>query len=132
MLHAALVLVAAAAAAATADLAHKALAGAEFIHPHGPGYVVLGVGLSAAWAAAIVLARSPAMALGGGLAAGGAAANVLSLAFWPGVPNPIELDAIAFNLADVFVLGGFVFVAAAALQVALANRDRLSEPLRLR
>jgi lipoprotein signal peptidase len=64
--------------------------------------------------------------------AGGALGNLASLAFWPGVPNPIELDPIAFNLADVFVLSGFLLTTAATLVFAVRNRERLGEPVRLR
>jgi hypothetical protein len=56
----------------------------------------------------------------------------MSLAFSPGVPNPLVLGPIAFNLADVFVLAGFALVAGATLVFALRNHDRMSEPVRLR
>jgi hypothetical protein len=62
-------------------------------------------------------------------AASSALGNLTSLAFWPGVPNPIELDSIAFNLADAFVLLGFATTAAATLTFAVRNRERLREPL---
>jgi lipoprotein signal peptidase len=129
---AALVLVGTAALAATLDLAHKATAAPGYLHGRSAGYVALVLGLTLAWAAAIVLTRSPAMALGGGIAAGGAIGNVVSLAFWDGVPNPIEVAPIAFNLADVFVLLGFLLVAGATIALAVGDRERLGEPLRLR
>ena len=132
MPRAALFLAGAAAIAALVDLGHKATAAPAYLHGRSAGYVVLVLGLSLAWAAAIVVTRSPAMALGGGIAAGGAIGNVFSLVFWPGVPNPIEVAPIAFNLADVFVLVGFLFVAAATTALACRNRERLREPLRLR
>jgi lipoprotein signal peptidase len=117
---------------AALDLAHKAGAGASHFHARSAGYVTFVLLLSLAWAAAIVLTRSPAMALGGGVLVGGAFGNIASLAVWPGVPNPIEVAATAFNLADVFVLSGFVLVAASTLAFARANRERLREPVQLR
>jgi lipoprotein signal peptidase len=114
------------------DLAHKASADTHDFHARSGGYAAFVLVLSLAWSAAIVLTRSRALALGGGVLVGGAFGNVASLALWPGVPNPIEAPLIAFNLADVFVLTGFVLVAATSLAFARANRERLSEPLRLR
>jgi hypothetical protein len=128
----ALVLVGTAASAAVVDLGHKATAAPAYLHGRSAGYVALVVGLTLAWAAAIVLTRSPAMALGGGIAAGGAIGNVFSLVFWAGVPNPIEVAPIAFNLADVFVLVGFLLVAAKTIALADGDRERVGEPLRLR
>ena len=118
-------------AVAAVDLAHKAAAGGAHFHARSAGYVGIVLLLSLAWSAAIVVVRSPAMAVGGGILAGGAAGNVISLAIWPGVPNPLAVSAIAFNLADIFVLGGFVLVARTAIALARGDRGRLSEPLRL-
>jgi lipoprotein signal peptidase len=128
----ALVLGGTAPAFAAIDLAHKASVGAHDFHARSAGYATFVLVLSVAWSAAIVLTRSPALALGGGMLAGGALANVASLALWPGVPNPIEVAAVAFNLADVFVLTGFLLVAASTLAFARANRERLTEPVQLR
>jgi lipoprotein signal peptidase len=132
MLRCALVLGGTAPALAAIDLAHKASADAHDFHSRSAGYAAFVLVLSLAWSAAIVLTRSPALALGGGVLVGGAFGNVASLALWPGVPNPIEAPPIAFNLADVFVLTGFVLVAATTLAFVRANRERLSQPLRLR
>ena len=127
----ALVLGGSAVAVAAVDLAHKAAAGGAPFHARSAGYVGIVLVLSLAWSAAIVVVRSPSMAVGGGILAGGAAGNLTSLAIWPGVPNPLAVSAIAFNLADIFVLGGFVLVARAAIELARRDRGRLSEPLRL-
>src|SRR5918999_585647 len=132
MLRPALLLVGTAAVASAVDLAHKASTGAAHFHGRSVGYVAFVLVLSAVWAAAIVLTRSPAIALGGGVVAGGAVGNVLSLAFWPGVPNPIAVSAVAFNLADLFVAVGFVFVACTALGLTPTGDERLREPIRLR
>lgn len=117
---------------ASLDLAHKAGTDAQYFHVRSPAYIVLALVLAALWAGAILATGSLSIALCGGVVAGGALGNLVSLALWPGVPNPIELDPIAFNLADVFVLSGFLFTVAAALVFALRNRERLGEPVRLR
>jgi lipoprotein signal peptidase len=131
MRSAALVLAATAAIVAAVDLVHKSAVDADYFHARSPAYAVLVLGLAAVWAGAIIATGSLSIALGGGLLAGGAAGNLVSLALWPGVPNPIELGPIAFNLADLFVLGGFVLTAGTALVFAARNRDRLYEPVRL-
>ncbi|MDP9492012.1 MAG: hypothetical protein M3P42_07425 [Actinomycetota bacterium] len=118
--------------AAALDLAHKAGTDAQYFHVRSPAYVVLALVLASLWAGAILATGSLSIALGGGVVAGGAIGNVVSLTLWPGVPNPIELEAIAFNLADLFVVGGFLLTAGATLVFALRNRERLGEPVRLR
>ena len=129
MLRSGVALAATAALLAAVDLAHKASADGALLHPRSGGYVALVLALSASWAAAITLSRSLALATAGGIVLGGAVGNVASLAFWPGVPNPIEVGWLAFNLADSFVLGGFVLVGAAALWLAVT---RPAEDLRFR
>lgn len=114
------------------DVVYKALAGPGAIHPRSAGYVAGVAALCVAWAGAIALTRSVAMAVGGGVLAGGALGNLASLAFWPGVPNPIVTGSFAFNLADVFVFVGFAAVSVSALRLVRGEPGRLNEPLRLR
>jgi lipoprotein signal peptidase len=111
------------------DLAHKTTVESTYGHPRSSAYVAVVLGLALLWSAAILATRSVLLALAGGVVLGGALGNVVSLALWPGVPNPIELDSIAFNLADAFVLVGFATTAAATLTFAVRNRERLREPL---
>jgi lipoprotein signal peptidase len=133
------VLAVTAAVVAGVDLVHKAFeladpGGAVVLHPRSALYA-LGVGaVSALWAAAILLTRSPSIALAGGVFLGGAAGNVASLALWPsvdGVPNPLLAGNVAFNVADVAVTLGLVLVLAATARFAVRNRGRLHEPVRL-
>ena len=114
------------------DLAHKAVADAAVVHPRSAGYVAGVAALCLAWAGAIVLTRSVAMAVAGGVLAGGALGNLASLAFWPGVPNPVVTGSFAFNVADVCVLVGFAAVCAAALRLIRVDPMRLTAPVRLR
>jgi lipoprotein signal peptidase len=123
-------LAATAAGVAAIDLAYKAWAGPVFIHERSALYGV-GIGLVClAWAAAILLLRSPAIAVAAGPLVGGAAGNGLSLALWPGVPNPLVVDGLAFNLADVSVGVGLLLLLPAVLVFAARNRDRLFEPFK--
>ena len=131
MARSALVLGVVAVLLAAVDLAHKA-GGATYFHARSLNYVIVALVLSTAWAAAILATRSLPLAVGGGAVLAGAAGNLVSLAFWPGVPNPIEVGAIAFNLADVFVLAGFLVVVVVTLVLVSRDRERLSQPLGLR
>jgi len=130
----ALALLATAALLAGADLAHKALAvdEATLLHERDPAYVLLAA-VAALWAVALLAARSTPLALAGGVLLGGAAGNLLSLAFWAGVPNPLVAGAVAFNVADVCAgAGGLVLVPVAAALVARRSGARLREPVALR
>ena len=82
-----------------------------------------------AWAATVVLIRSPSIALAAGSSLGGAAGNVVSLALWPGVPNPLVLGEIAFNVADLSVAVGLALLLPATVVFAVRNRARLFEPI---
>jgi lipoprotein signal peptidase len=111
------------------DLAHKATAETTYVHPRSAAYVAVVVGLALLWSTAILATRSTLLALAGGVVLGGALGNLVSLALWTGVPNPIEFQPIAFNLADAFVLLGFAATSAATFTFAVRNRERLCEPL---
>jgi lipoprotein signal peptidase len=116
----------------TVDLVHKAKNGQEHLHARSIGYVVVVLGLVSLWTAALLATRSMWLAAAGGVLAGGAVGNLVSLALWPGVPNPLVVEPIAFNLADVFVVTGFLLTAAATVRFASRNPERLGEPVRLR
>jgi lipoprotein signal peptidase len=121
------------------DLAHKAIAiadsgGAVLAHESSLAYVVAVGAVAGLWGAAIVLIRSVSIALAGGVLAGGAAGNVVSLLLWPsvpGVPNPLLARHLAFNVADLAVAAGVVLLLATAAAFAVRNRERLREPVRL-
>jgi hypothetical protein len=135
----ALVLLLTAGFVAAVDLTYKAIAlnGSEPVigHVRPVGYIAAGATAATIWAIAIVLSRSVPIALAGGIAVGGAAANLTSLALWPsfaGVPDPIIAGRIAFNVADVAVAVGLVLVVATTIVFAVRNRSRLREPVRVR
>jgi lipoprotein signal peptidase len=123
------VLAGAALVIATVDLAHKASAGPVFVHERSASYAA-GLGLlSFGWTVAVVLLRSPSIALAAGFLVGGAVGNGLSLAFWPGVPNPLVAGQLAFNVADLSAALGLVLFMAAVVVFAMRNRERLFEPV---
>jgi len=119
------------------DLSHKALAvsergGAVLAHDRSAPYVTGLAAATLAWAGAIALVRSPAIALTGGLVLGGAIGNLASFALWPslpGVPDPLVAGGIAFNLADVSAVLGLALLLPAILVFAVRNRERLFEPV---
>ena len=133
----AIVLLAATTLVAGADLVHKGLAmrdpAAIPLHDRSAAYALV-LAAALAWAAALVAVRSPLLALAGGVVAGGAAGNALSLALWPGVPDPLVSDTLglAFNLADVAALaGGLVLVPLAVLALMARGAD-VRHPVTLR
>jgi hypothetical protein len=131
------VLIGAAAVVAALDLAQKQLAisdrdGVVFVHDRPLRYVVAGAALSLAWAGAIALTRSGAIALAGGIVLGGAAGNLVSFAMWPslsGVPDTLVAGGYAFSVGDVAVLAGLVSLVPATAVFAARNRKRLLEPI---
>jgi signal peptidase (SPase) II len=133
----ALALLGAATLVAAADLAHKALAmrdpASVPLHDRSAAYALV-LAAALVWATALVAVRAPLLALAGGVVAGGAAGNVLSLAFWPGVPDPLASDALglAFNFADVAALAGGLVLVPAAVLVLMAQGGDLRRPVTFR
>ena len=124
-----IVLLAVAAVLTAIDLAEKA-AQPVYGHPRGAAYVLV---CAAAVAALVLLVpRVPSLALSGcaGIAAAGAFGNVVSALVWRGgVPNPIVVGEVAFNVADVCaVVGAFGLVGGAAL-FALRHPALLRQPV---
>jgi lipoprotein signal peptidase len=123
--------VGAALAVLAADLGYAVVAPATpFHHARSAGVLVLAGALAAALLALAPRVPSLAVALGAGIAAGGALGTVVSGIAWSeGVPNPIVRGGIAFNVADVAIAAGDALLLAAALAHAWANRSRLREPV---
>lgn len=122
------VALASAAAVVAATLLDDVLSPSRLSHARSP----LGLALAGALAVALLWvaprARSIAMSLGAGVAAGGAAATLVAGAAWrDGVPNPLVRGGIAFNVADVAIAAGDALLLAAALSHAWRRRDHLFE-----
>jgi hypothetical protein len=82
--------------------------------------------LAAALLVLVPRARSAAMSVFGGVAAGGAAATLIAGVAWRnGVPNPLVRGGIAFNLADLAIGAGDALLIGAALLLAWRRRTRL-------
>jgi lipoprotein signal peptidase len=119
---------------AVIDLAHKSLHPADFHHAR---TLVAAFFMAALVAGLVVLVpriASNAAAVGAGIACGGALGNLVSVLAWEqGVPDPIVVagvsHGIAFNLADVFALGGNAVLLSAAVLYGVRHRERLREPV---
>jgi hypothetical protein len=125
------VAVGAALAVLAADLAYAVLAPAiPFHHDRSAAVLVLAGALAAALLGLAPRVPSLPVALGAGVAAGGALGTLVSAIAWSeGVPNPIVGGGIAFNLADVAIGAGDLLLLAATLAHAWTNRGRLREPV---
>ncbi len=115
---------------ATVDLVQKATAGPSLQHERSAATLLLMAVV--VLVLVVVVPRIPwtPVALGAGVAAGGTVGNLVSLLVWrDGVPDPLVVNAVAFNLADVFVLCGDALLLSAAVVYALRHRDRLQLPV---
>jgi hypothetical protein len=122
-------LVAVAAALVVPDLVQKASA-PVYGHPRSAVYMALAAAMLAVLVALVPRVPSRALAVAAGVACAGIAGNLVGALAWrDGIPNPIVLGDIAFNLADVYaVLGAGALVFTAAL-FALTHRDLLRQPV---
>jgi hypothetical protein len=99
-------------------------------HARSPLIYVFGAAVASALIRLAPRARSLPLALGAGIAAGGAlATDVCGVAWRDGVPNPLVHGEVAFNLADVAIALGVAGVVAAALAEIWRQRGRLHEPV---
>lgn len=102
----------------------------------GPAHVVDLHQRSGAWAVltcvllAIVLALtvlpSRLAAFAAGIVAGGIVGNLVSALTHGGrIANPLVVGNVAFNVGDVFVIGGIPLLMAALVRVTIGHRDRI-------
>jgi lipoprotein signal peptidase len=81
-------------------------------------------------AVVLLVPRVPSLALSvaGGVAAAGVLGNLISAIAWRGgVPNPIVLGDVAFNLADVCAVVGAAALVVGAAAFALTHPALLRE-----
>lgn len=119
---------------AAIDLVHKSFAYAEFHHARTP-YVTLLMGALIA-TLVVLVPRLPSnlAAVGAGIACGGALGNLVSLLAWAkGVPDPFVIagatHGLAFNLADLFAVGGDSLLLSVVILLGLQRRAALRTQL---
>ncbi|HUJ91303.1 MAG TPA: hypothetical protein VLW05_01285 [Gaiellaceae bacterium] len=125
-----LLAVAAAVAVAATVVAEEALSPSPYHHARSAGALAVMALLAALVLAIVPRIRSIAAALGGGVAAGGAIAMLLSGLVWQaGVPDPLVGGGYAFNLADVAIVLGDATLLVAAVVHGWDNRHALRRPV---
>jgi lipoprotein signal peptidase len=118
---------------AAIDLVHKSFAYAEFHHARTPYVALLMGALIAALVVLVPRLPSNVAAVGAGIACGGALGNLVSLLAWKqGVPDPLVIagatHGLAFNLADLFAVGGDSLLLSVVILLGLQRRAALRQP----
>ncbi|HEV7133100.1 MAG TPA: hypothetical protein VGN27_05140 [Gaiellaceae bacterium] len=119
----------AALAVLVADLAHEALAPTPFHHARPAGVFLLAAALAVAFLVLAPRVPSLGVALGAGLAAGGAFGTAVSGFAWNGVPDPFVGGGIAFNVSDLAIGAGDALLVASVLVHAWTHRSTLRDPV---
>jgi lipoprotein signal peptidase len=124
-----LVAVVAAAVVLAADLVHEVLTPTPFHHLRNPAVFVLAGAIAAALLLLAPRVPSLGVALGAGIAAGGALGTLVSGFAWSGVPDPFVHGGIAFNVSDIAIAFGDVLLVGAVLFHAWTHRRELGQPI---
>jgi lipoprotein signal peptidase len=111
-----------------AALVHQTLTPTPFHHERAPGVFVLAAVIAAALLVLAPRIPSLGVAIGAGIAAGGALATLVSGVAWDGVPDPLVRDGIAFNISDLAIAAGDGMLLIAALLHAWRHRTELRRP----
>jgi lipoprotein signal peptidase len=99
-------------------------------HPRGAGYIVVAAALAALVVAFVPRVPSLPLSLAGGVAAAGALGNAVSALAWRGgVPNPIVVGPLAFNVADICAVVGAAGLVVGAALFALRHPGLLRQPI---
>ena len=119
---------------AAIDLVHKTFTYAQFHHARTPYVTVVMGALIAALVVLVPRLPSNVAAIGAGIACGGALGNLVSLLAWTqGVPDPFVVagatHGLAFNLADLFAVGGDSVLLSVVILLGLQRRAALHEPV---
>jgi lipoprotein signal peptidase len=111
------------------DLGQKASA-PVYGHPRGVGYVLVAAALTGFLVVFVPRVPSRALAVAGGVAAAGAFGNLVSALAWRGgIPNPIVLGEVAFNVADLCAVTGAIALVLGAVLFALRHPALLRQPI---
>jgi lipoprotein signal peptidase len=105
---------------------------AEFHHARTPYATLLMGALIAALVVLVPRLPSNLAAIGAGVACGGALGNLVSLLAWAqGVPDPFVIvgatHGLAFNLADLFAVGGDSVLLSVVILLGLQRRAALRQ-----
>ena len=111
------------------DLVHEGLTPTPFHHTRSPAVFVLAGAIAAALLLLAPRVPSLGVALGAGIAAGGALGTLVSGFAWSGVPDPFVHGGIAFNVSDLAIALGDVLLLAAVLFHAWTHRHELRQPI---
>jgi lipoprotein signal peptidase len=112
-----------------ADLGQKASA-PVYGHPRGVGYVLVAAAITALLVLFVPRVPSRALAVAGGVAAAGAFGNLVSALAWRGgIPNPIVVGELAFNIADLCAATGAIALVVGAVLFAVRHPALLRQPI---
>jgi lipoprotein signal peptidase len=123
------VAVVSAAVVVAADLVHEGLTPTPFHHARSPAVFVLAGTIAAALLLLAPRIPSLGVALGAGIAAGGALGTLVSGFAWSGVPDPFVHGGIAFNVSDIAIALGDALLLGAVLLHAWTHRHELGQPV---
>jgi lipoprotein signal peptidase len=111
------------------DLGQKASA-PVYGHPRGLSYVLVASGITVFLVLFVPRVPSRALSLAGGVAAAGAFGNLVSALAWRGgIPNPIVVGQIAFNIADLCAVTGAIALVLGTVLFALRHPALLRQPI---
>jgi lipoprotein signal peptidase len=111
------------------DLGQKA-SSPVYGHPRGAGYVVIAAALTVFLVVFVPRVPSRSLAVAGGVAAAGAFGNLVSALAWRGgIPNPIVVGGVAFNVADLCAVGGSIALVLGAVVFGLRHPTLLRQPV---
>jgi lipoprotein signal peptidase len=111
------------------DLGQKA-SSPVYGHPRGAVYVLVAATLTVLLVLFVPRVPSRALSGAGGIAAAGALGNLVSALTWRGgIPNPIVVGDIAFNVADLCSVIGAIALVLGATLFALRNPALLRQPI---
>jgi lipoprotein signal peptidase len=111
------------------DLVHETTTPTPFHHVRSPMALVLAALIAAALLLLAPRIPSIGIALGAGIAAGGALGTLVSGLAWSGVPDPFVHGEIAFNVSDVAIACGDALLLGAALLYGWQHRRELRQPV---
>jgi lipoprotein signal peptidase len=110
-------------------LTHEVLTPTPFHHTRSAGVLVLAAAIALGLLTLAPRVPSLGVALGAGIAAGGALGTVVGGLAWNGVPDPLVQGGIAFNLADLAIVVGDAMLIGGVLFHAWTHRGALRQPL---